>query len=972
MPARDQPETVQIEGRRLRVTNLSKVLYPETGTTKAEVLGYLARIAPVMIPHCTGRPATRKRWPDGVGTADRPGEFFFVKDLESSAPSWVVRADIEHSSGPKTYPLVDDAATLAWLGQVAALEVHVPQWRFGSDGRPRNPDRIVLDLDPGPGVGLAECAEVARLARTLLQGMGLSPVPVTSGSKGIHLYAALDGSHTSDEINAVAHELARVLEADNKDLVVSDMKKSLRGGKVLVDWSQNNSSKTTIAPYSLRGRHRPTVAVPRTWDELDGDLEHLEYQEVLDRVAESGDPMADLYGGGDVPYADPGERTAVSARRATAEREIVQGGGVGAPGRSALAVGDRLARYRAMRDPALTPEPVPESVTGSGSELSFVIQEHHASRWHLDFRLAHAGVLVSWALPKGVPVDPRDNHLAVQTEDHPMEYGSFEGTIPKGEYGGGEVRIWDEGTYVLEKWHEGKEVIVALSGRPDGGLAGPDGPGEGARVALIRTGGRGGAGEENHWLIHLMESSRVARVSKHEGRRKGSADGDAGRSSSPTSSSGRRAERPENATLRTRGASSGRRGSGGAGDAGARDGEAGGRAGRAGGASGDGRGADARGGNASNGRAAARPADARGVNASNGRAAARREVAPPSPMMATLGDERDLSAGVDWALEMKWDGVRAIVVVDDGDVRLVSRNGNDVTALYPELSDIATAVTGATSAVLDGEIVALDERGRPSFSRLQQRFNLTRDREIARLAQSTPVHLMLFDLLEADGTSFLRETYDERRARLHELVDPARNRRVEIPDAFDGDVEAAMEASLRWGLEGVMAKRRDSTYTPGRRSRAWVKLKHLLTQEAVVIGWRPGQGTRDGAVGSLLLAVPDDDGELRYAGRVGSGFTERETRDWVEELRRISRRTAPADGVPKLDARDAHWVSPVRVAEVALSEWTPDGRMRHPRWRGWRPDKDPADVVVERARPEADRPQAWWSVVQVVSRPARS
>jgi len=906
MPTRDQPETVQIEGRRLRVTNLSKVLYPETGTTKAEVLGYLARIAPVMIPHCTGRPATRKRWPDGVGTAASPGEFFFVKDLESSAPSWVVRADIEHSSGPKTYPLVDDAATLAWLGQVAALEIHVPQWRFGSDGRPRNPDRIVLDLDPGPGVGLAECAEVARLARTLLQGMGLDPVPVTSGSKGIHLYAALDGSHSSDEINAVAHELARVLEADNKDLVVSDMKKSLRGGKVLVDWSQNNSSKTTIAPYSLRGRHRPTVAVPRTWEELDGDLEHLEYQEVLDRVSRFGDPMADLYGGGDVPYEDPGERTADSARRASAEREIVEGGGAGAPGRSALAVGDRLARYRAMRDPALTPEPVPESVTGSGSELSFVIQEHHASRWHLDFRLAHAGVLVSWALPKGVPGDPRENHLAVQTEDHPMEYGSFEGTIPKGEYGGGEVRIWDEGTYVLEKWHEGKEVIVTLSGREGGGLAGPDGPGDGARVALIRTGGRGGAGEENHWLIHLMESDRVSRISKGESKRDGGrkrrTGDEAARSPSVTSLGKRGADNPKVVAPDVRDRSSGAR---------------------------------------AGGSRSSTPAER------TDKVRPARDGVPPSPMTATLGEGRDLVAGVDWALEMKWDGVRAIVQVDDGEVRLVSRNGNDVTALYPELADIATAVTGATTAVLDGEIVALDERGRPSFSRLQQRFNLTREREIARLAQSTPVHLMLFDVLEADGTSFLRETYDERRARLRQIVDSGRHRRVEIPDAFEGDVDAAMEASLRWGLEGVMAKRRDSTYTPGRRSRAWIKLKHLLTQEAVVIGWRPGQGTRDGAVGSLLLAVPDDDGELRYAGRVGSGFTERETRDWVEELRGISRRTPPADDVPRLDARDAHWVSPVRVAEVALSEWTTDRRMRHPRWRGWRPDKDPSDVVVE-------------------------
>ncbi|MGB4137907.1 MAG: non-homologous end-joining DNA ligase, partial [Microbacterium sp.] len=253
-------QIVQIDGRRLRVTNLDKVVYPETGTTKGEVIDYVTRVADVMLPALRGRPVTRKRWVEGVGTTDAPAEAFFTKQLERGAPSWIERMPIEHSDAVKEYPLASDVATLVWMAQIAALELHVPQWRFTPSGGRGGPDRLVLDLDPGPGAGLAECAEVARLARGILAGMGLEPVPVTSGSKGLHLYAALPtgadgtGTQTSEQASAVARELARAIEADHPDLATSTMAKVQRPGKVFIDWSQNNASKTTIAPYSLRGR----------------------------------------------------------------------------------------------------------------------------------------------------------------------------------------------------------------------------------------------------------------------------------------------------------------------------------------------------------------------------------------------------------------------------------------------------------------------------------------------------------------------------------------------------------------------------------------------------------------------------------------------------------------------------------------------------------------------------------------------
>jgi bifunctional non-homologous end joining protein LigD len=288
-------ETVTIGGRTLTLTSLGKVVYPETGTTKADVIAYYTAVADVLLPHSFDRPATRKRWVHGVGTAEEPGEVFFQKNLDSSTPPWVKRREIEHADHSNAYPLVNDLATLVWLAQISAIEIHVPQWRFGPRGARRNPDRLVLDLDPGPGAGLPECAEVARLARAAMSGLGLEPLPVTSGSKGIHLYAALDGGRASDRITELAHELARSLEADHPDLVVSNMRKALRTGKVLVDWSQNNGAKTTITPYSLRGRPHPTAAAPRTWEELASpELAQLDYREVLERVKADGDLLKDL------------------------------------------------------------------------------------------------------------------------------------------------------------------------------------------------------------------------------------------------------------------------------------------------------------------------------------------------------------------------------------------------------------------------------------------------------------------------------------------------------------------------------------------------------------------------------------------------------------------------------------------------------------------------------------------------------
>ncbi len=286
--------TVEVDGRRLAVSNLDKVLYPATETTKGEVLNYYARIAPVLLPYLARRPVTRIRYPDGVA-----GGSFFEKNLPAGAPAWLPAVSVGHEGDRITYPLVTGLDALTYLVNLASLELHVPQWQVDRWGRPRGPDRLVVDLDPGPGAGLRECSVVALRVRDRLTDIGLTPVPVTSGSKGMQVYAAVAGSHSSDDMSAVAQTLAKQLSAEDPDLVVWRMTKSLRPGKVFLDWSQNVAAKTTISPYSLRARAAPFVATPRTWQEVEqsattDSLVQATMEQVLDRVDRLGDLAAPL------------------------------------------------------------------------------------------------------------------------------------------------------------------------------------------------------------------------------------------------------------------------------------------------------------------------------------------------------------------------------------------------------------------------------------------------------------------------------------------------------------------------------------------------------------------------------------------------------------------------------------------------------------------------------------------------------
>jgi bifunctional non-homologous end joining protein LigD len=462
-----------------------------------------------------------------------------------------------------------------------------------------------------------------------------------------------------------------------------------------------------------------------------------------------------------------------------------------------------LKDYERKRARGRTPEPFEGG--RSGTEPIFVVQRHDARRLHYDFRLERDGALASWAVPKGVPLEPGQQHLAVHVEDHPLSYADFAGEIPAGNYGAGTVEIWDRGTYELLEEKRNGGLTIRLHGEKLDGV-----------WALVPA---KLSGDPKNWLL----------LRKRE-------DG------------------------------------------------------------------------------------------------AERRRRSYEPMLATLAEAAPRGEG--WLHEVKWDGYRAIVTVAGGEATLVSRRGISLTERFAAVARAVEQAVKTPDCVLDGEVCALDEQGRASFSAMQQ--------------GSGPLVLYVFDVLEVDGEPLVDLPLAERRERLEALLD-RRNKTVRLSDAFD-DGEALLAAVTKQGLEGIVSKRADSRYAPGRRSRDWLKVKTHGRQELVVAGWTKGQGKRSSGLGALVLAV-NEGGELRWAGNVGTGFDDAEIERLLGKLRPLARETSPFPEPPKMPRvrrGDVTWVEPELVAEVRFAEWTHDGRLRAPVYEGLREDKEAEDVQRER------------------------
>ncbi|MEE8599577.1 non-homologous end-joining DNA ligase [Euzebya tangerina] len=849
-----------VDGVTQKVTNLTKLYWEPEGYTKGDLLAYYYNVAPWILPFLADRALTLKRMPDGADA-----DFFYAKNAPGHVPEWVPRAPIraEGSGDVIDYLMAQRTASLVYVANLGCIEMHPWHSRVDALGYP---DYAFFDLDPF-GVSYRVVKDVALVVKAALDSLGLVGYPRTSGATGMHIYVPIDRVHTFAEVREFITRVCRLINRADPERTTMAWQVSDRDGRVFLDAGMNTEGRNIASAYSVRPHRGATVSTPLRWEELESDVEPGDFTmaSIWPRLTEVGDIFTEVLAGGQdlwtamdavglerekdrrgpshtlLAPTRPGGVSQTQPVHAGPDTDDRPGGGVsrsGADGTepdtprvgvAAPTEAGELETYQAMRDFALTAEPAGDVPDPTGDQNRFVIQHHLATRLHHDLRLERGGTLRSWALPKGLPLVPKLTHLAMQTEDHPLEYLTFDGEIPQGEYGGGQMRIWDTGTYSVVEWEEGKATVR---------LDGIRHQGEWHLFQLNRRGAGGQkVGNPREWLIVRSATDTQPLP-------------------------------PEPPTIK--------------------------------------------------------------------------------PCLAGSGGEPFDDPA--WIFEIKWDGVRVIATTtrpgqgpkeaNSGRTVLRSRNGNDVTPAYPELWPLWERVL-AFNAVLDGEIVALDEQGRPSFSRLQHRMHL-RERDRVDLARSkNPVQLVVFDLLALDGQVLTGLPLTDRLALLDDVFVPGPA--MIRSDPVEGAGIALFQAARTQGLEGIVAKRATSTYQPGRRTNDWRKIKVRRTADVVVGGWLEST-TGNGDLGSLLVGAYEGAG-LAYLGRVGTGFDAAERARLLRELEPTD--TSPFATTAAKPNEPVHWVHPRMVVEVEYGEVTPDGNLRAPAYVHERSDLDPAGVVTD-------------------------
>jgi DNA ligase D-like protein (predicted ligase)/DNA ligase D-like protein (predicted polymerase)/DNA ligase D-like protein (predicted 3'-phosphoesterase) len=795
------------DGRELRLSNLDKVFWPDEGYTKGDLLAYYYNVAELILPHLRERPLTMKRMPDGIS-----GPFFYEKTAPSHTPDWIARCPVrsdESKDGVIGYLIVNDLATLLFAANLGCIEMHPLHSRCSTI---ETPDYLFFDLDP-MGASFEDVLIVARHVRAALGALGLTGYPKTSGATGVQIYVPVEPGWSYDQVRDFVGTLGRTIERADREHVTMAWQIDKRTGKVFIDHNMNRSGANISAVYSLRPEAGATVSTPLLWDEVDAGVTPQDFR--IDNVWERFGKLGDLFDGVRTSPQELGP--ALEAVGLSPEKAVKPRGSTRRTSEEVIAASKDpdLGEYLRKRTfgPEGTTEPAPSGTAGEGN--SFVIHKHRATRLHYDVRLERDGALPSWAVPRGLPTQPGDKRLAVRTEDHPLEYGSFEGSIPEGHYGAGEVRIFDDGWHEPVEWTDSK-VSFRLHGRRYPGL----------EFHLVKT--------RTDWLAFLASNQQAPLI-----------------------------------------------------------------------------------------------------------------ASPPAfqPMLAEGGWKAFDDAA--WWFEPKFDGIRSMTTMATDATRLVTRNGRDVSDKYPELRMIHELVD-QVNAVMDAEIVAFDKDGKNSFEVLQQRMNLSNEREIKRISSRIPVALVAFDLLWLDGHDLTDLALEQRRELLETIVE--QDHRLQVVTHVDGGGTAFAEVAEGLGLEGVVAKRTGSKYQPGRRSPDWRKIKLTNTQDCVILGWTPGQGGRSGTFGALLVGAYDD-GKLIWIGQVGTGFT-RSTLDRVlETLEPLKRATQPIDDPELAKVKGATFVEPRLVCEVEYLEITKSTKkMRAPSFKGLREDKAPDESVLELPR----------------------
>ena len=770
--AKKNTQWAQVGKRKLELSNLDKILFPEDDVLKAEIIEYYLKIAPTILNHIKGRALTMIRFPDGVH-----GESFYQKNRPEWAPDWIEFETL--GSVEKDYIIATEPALLVWLANLAGLEIHQLHSR-----RPHfdKPDYMVFDLDPPEGYDFKKVIPIAFNLKEHVEGYGYTTFVKTTGGKGIHICCPLEPQQDFSTVFDAAQSIAQPFVEKYPNETTLHIKKDARKGRVLVDIYRIRSGQSIVSPYSLRARIGAPVSMPITWDELRDvkDPKMFNIRTAVEKVLADGDAW-ESFGAFAVELHT--HRTQKNAKKLPASKKHK--------------TPEQLETYEKKRDFKKTPEPAAQIVTGGNN--NFVVHRHHASHLHYGLRLEQEGVLKSWAVPRGLPPRPGIRRLAVQTEDHPMEYLTFNGKIPKGQYGGGDMWIYALGKYQITK--EKKDgFYFRLNSREMTG-----------EYRMHRT-------KEKEYLLERVDEPQVDFINQFI-----------------------------------------------------------------------------------------------------------------EPM---LSETRDTPPkGDDYIYEVKWDGIRALITYEEGKMKIVTRNQNNVTKHFPELLEGEKAFR-ATNAVFDAEIVHLDSAGKPVFKKVINRMMTSGDSAIQKASKVTPCYCYIFDCLYLDGRSLLNEPLVKRKEWLKDSVRDDTPYRVS--DYVD-DGHSLLEAAREHGLEGIMAKKADSKYLPGKRTDCWYKIKIRQSSEVYVIGYTKGKGERGITFGALHIAEKIGD-DFHYRGKVGTGFddaTIKEILNFLKQVKTIKR----ADVIGTLlDERISVWLEPRAIAEVSYSKLTPDKMFREPVFIKLRPD----------------------------------
>jgi len=767
-------QVVQIGKRKIELSNLEKMLWPEDHIIKVELIQYYHSIAPTILSHIKGRPLSLVRFPDGIH-----GETFFQKNLPDWTPKWIEQAPIGDDEKTINYMVATEEASLVWLANLACIELH--QMHCVVRNRD-NPDYLVFDIDPPDGTPWDLIVDTAVELRSDIENLGYHPFVKTTGRKGLHIVVPIEAKWDFSTVFEASRAIAEPFVKAHSKTATLNIKKDARAGKILIDIYRNRPSQTIVSAYSARGLPGATVSMPLRWDQLHmtSGIGDFDIRNVPDIVKSEGDQWEAI-----------GAYAVELHTHRTKKRKKAH------PKSDKYKTPEQLAEYEKKRAFDKTSEPAPGDLSESGSR--FVVHRHHASRLHYDLRLERGGALRSWAVPKGLPPRPGIKRLAVETEDHPIEYLTFEGEIPKGEYGGGHMWVYGSGRYEITKEKKDGSFYFRLSGQ---GMTG--------EYRIFQTRGK-------EWLLERVDSPQVDYLN----------------------------DRVEY-------------------------------------------------------------------------------------MLATL--DTKVPATDDWLYEVKWDGIRAFVALDEGEVRIRSRNHNDLTVAFPELTRPEGSFR-ATSALFDCEIVCLDDAGRPIFRDVINRMRQNSDGAVDRARRKHPAVAYVFDCLYLDGRPLVGEPLERRREMFADAIMKESSYRVS--QAVD-EGEALFKAAKDAGLEGIMAKRRDSTYTPGRRSTSWLKVKSRNTIDCLIIGFTNGKGDRAATFGALQIAEPTDKG-LRYLGKVGTGFDTRTLESVRKELDAVPHAERAISEKP-LDEKNTVWLSPQLFCEVQYASITPNGTLREPVFVRMRPD----------------------------------